>query len=444
MKYVVFAIAMAGVPPLAFLLYLNERWRKYAFSGIMLALIAYNSTSINFLSREAYAGTSRGMEVSLAHLVAVSLLGALWLGRKVGGMFPETGFKVFVAYFLLCLPSLFSDVDPVLSWFELWKMLLLYVFGVSIYWYFKATDDLKSALQWLAAYTAINAAAVVKARLAGAYQAHGLFPHQNSMAMAMMLLGTVFFAAYLVNGTKNTVGRVGLVAFLCAAFSVLRSFSRGAIALMPVGFGITVLLCLRQGASRRVWPRLAPIAAAGLVAAAIALPKIVERFQNAPESSGNTRVELAHCAFQMISERPMTGVGINNWSRKMQYPYKYQERASEVLGKDLDMGGIVETVYLLILAECGWPAFLAFLAWLGWYWISCVRLLRRLRGTRWAFLPAGLLGGLTANCLQCCLEWVLRQQINLFLLMFLFAMVSYLNRSWRGLRELDGAPPLLR
>ena len=37
------------------------------------------------------------------------------------------------------------------------------------------------------------------------------------------------------------------------------------------------------------------------------------------------------------------------------------------------------------------------LVWFGWYWVSCVRLLRRLRWTSWYFVPAGLLGGLTGG-----------------------------------------------
>ena len=60
-----------------------------------------------------------------------------------------------------------------------------------------------------------------------------------------------------------------------------------------------------------------------------------------------------------------------------------------------------------------------------------------LRRTRYAFIPAGLLGGLTAIYLQSALEWVLRQQVNLFLLTFLFAIVAYLNTSWRQLKAAE-------
>ena len=113
--------------------------------------------------------------------------------------------------------------------------------------------------------------------------------------------------------------------------------------------------------------------------------------------------------------------------------YPYQERAGEALGVKLTYNGIVETVYLLIWAECGIFALLGFIIWMLWYWFVCLRLLKRLRGTKSFFIAAGLLGGITANVLQSTLEWVLRQQLNFICLMFVFALVAYLNTSWRKL-----------
>jgi len=434
MKYFVFAVAALGVPPLAFLLYMNRRWQKYTFMAIVAGLVLYNGTSINFLSMEEYRGTSRGMEVSVVHLLSLALLLSLKLQGRLKKMVPETGFWLYIAYFLLCLPSLTAACNLEVSWFEVWKMVLLYFFYLTVYTYLKATDDIFSVLKGLAVYAIANMAFVVKDRLAGVYQAHGAFPHQNSMAIAMQLLGALFFASFLLHGLRTRFGKLGFVAFCCAALATLRSFSRGAIALMPVAYGLVTLFSLGQTFKRRVFSRLAPVALAGMVGAALMLPKIIERFVNAPEASGNTRVELAYCAAEMIRDEPLRGVGINNWSLKMQYPYHYQEDAGAKLGMELNYTGIVETVYLLVAAECGIPALVAMLLWFGWYWLSCLRLMKRLKGTDWGFVPVGLIGGLTAVFMQCCLEWVLRQQVNLFLLVFLFALVSYLNNSWQSLR----------
>ena len=431
MKYFVFILAALGVPPLGFLLYINKRWQKYAFWAMIGAMILYNATSINFLSEETYRGTSRGMEVSVIHLFTFAILISLKLQGKLAKLIPETGFGLYLIYFLMCMPSLSQVDDMKVAWFEIWKMVLLYFFYLAVYYYLKATDDVKSVLNGLAFYAIINLLIVMKDRFFGVYQAHGAFPHQNSMAMAMQLLGTLFFAAYLAHGIRGKFGRLATTACACAAIATLRSFSRGAIALLPIAYGITTLASISRRRMHKMVSRLIPIALIGTVGIGLALPKIIERFEEAPEASGNTRVELAYCAREMIADKPLTGVGINNWSIKMQQPYEYQEQASVIVGRDLDYDGIVETVYLLVAAECGIPALLAMLAWFGWHWFSCLRLIKRLKGTEWAFVPAGLLGGLTAIYLQSCLEWVLRQQINLFLLVFLFAIISYFNKTYK-------------
>ena len=168
------------------------------------------------------------------------------------------------------------------------------------------------------------------------------------------------------------------------------------------------------------------------------IPRIVERFAEAPEASGETRVELAKCAAEMIMDEPLRGVGINNWGIKINPPYDYAERAGRQTNRGEDFkDGIVETVYLLVCAECGIPALAAMLLWFAWYWVLCIRLVARLRGTEWLFIPAGLLGGLVADYMQSTLEWVLRQQLNMICLMFVFAILSYLNANSRQLR--DGA-----
>ena len=81
---------------------------------------------------------------------------------------------------------------------------------------------------------------------------------------------------------------------------------------------------------------------------------------------------------------------------------------------------------LLVGAECGIPALVAMLAWFAWHWFLCIGLMKRLRGTEWYFVPAGLFGALAANYMQSVLEWVLRQQLNLVCLMFVFALLSHL------------------
>ncbi len=438
MKYIVFAFAALGVPPLAALLWFNLRWARYVIWGMLAALCVYQATSINFFSHEEYLGSARGMEVSLIHLLALALLLALVMRKKIRGLLPEGGFRIYAVYFLLCLPSLSAADDRLISWFELWKMMAIFVVYLAVFGYLKATDNIKTLMWGFVFVVFVNFPSVVSQHFSAHYQARGIFPHWNCMAMALHLFGSLFFAYYLMNGTRTLFGKVCLVAFICDVISTFWSYSRGAFAVMPFGYGITLLVCLLDRRhAMRTFRRLLPIALVALIGLFVILPRIVQRFATAPKASSDTRVELAYCALEMIKDEPLRGVGINNWSLKMDAEHPYQDNASKIVGRELDYTGIVETVYLLVGAECGIPALVAMLVWFGWYWVSCVKLLRRLLRTRWYFIPAGLLGGLTADYMQSVLEWVLRQQMNIICLLFMFAIIAYLNTDWRRLLELE-------
>jgi hypothetical protein len=430
-KYVIFAMTALGVFPLAFLFSINARWMKYGFWGMTASMCLYHRTAINFFSRETYRGSARGMEVSLIYILVLTILLALKMCRKTEARLPDIGFRLYVLYFLLCLPSLFNADDLLLSWMEIWKMLMLFLVYYTVYCYLNATGDTKSVMTAMAVFLFVNFISVALSHFGGMYQPHGVFPHRNGMAMGMLLLGPAFFAAYLRNGIWSRFGRLCVLGFVSAAICTMWSYSRGAMMMMPVAYGIAAIACLfEKKRPLRRWLRIIPLLVVGVIGLSYMMPRIIDRFVNAPKSSGDTRVALAYCAKEMISDHPWAGVGINNWGMNITAEHPYQERAAERLGLTLNYTGIVETVYLLVGAECGIPALAAMIAWFDWYWVLCIRLMRRLRGTQWFYIPAGLFGSLTANYLQSTLEWVLRQQLNLVCLMLMFAMLSYLNANW--------------
>ena len=435
MKYAVFAIAMMGVPPLAVIISMNKAWMKYAVWAMIAALAVYQGTAINFFSNEHYRGTSRGMEVSVVYLFAAAMLIAAAIKRRSPKLVPSWGAAVFVLYFALCLPSWTTAENTLFSWMEIWKMIMLYMTYLSVRAYLNVTDDVKSIVKGLAAFVVFNFLLIVKDHLMGVYQPRGVFPHQNGLAMAMHLFANLFFASFLAGGWRGPM--LNTMAFVAASACIVRTYSRGAMAMIPLSFAITFSLMTFVGLKTpkgRLFKRVMPLALAGLVGLAAMLPRIVERFKSAPEASKNTRIELALCAKEMILDEPWCGVGINNWGIKINPPYEYAERA----GRNTNRGeefqdGIVETVYLLVGAECGIPALAAMILWFAWYLLLGVRLVKRLKGTPYVAIPAGLAGGLVACYLQSCLEWVLRQQMNLILLMFFFAVLDHL---WKNSRRL--------
>ena len=426
MKYLLFLIAFMGVLPLAYILTLNSKYMRWAFYAVLLPVLIFNQVSINFFSHETYRGTSRGMEVSLVYLIALAMLVGMWFLYRKKPLMPDTGSKIYWIYFLLCLPSLINADNTLYSWFELWKMIMMYIVFLSTYYYLYYTRDFNTVMTGFGIVAAVNFLYVVYQHVKGIHQANGLFPHQNSMGMYMCFVAPIFFAYYF-NRNKGWKRFLFAGFFLVASAACMRTYSRGAMVCLPFGCGITVLLSLRYQFHMRKVSILLPIILVCFFGALLLLPNIIKRFENAPKESLMTRQYLAASAWNMMVDKPFAGVGMNNWGIKINPPYPYCEYRYENnrIAKDFKEG-IVETSYLLVGAECGFFALAAFLAWLGYYYVIACKLVKQLRRTNLFYIPAGIVGGLSAVYMQSTLEWVMKQQVNFIQMMILFATLGIL------------------
>ena len=430
LKYVVFGGAVVLALPVALTL-LVDRWliRWMVLAGMLLPVVVFDATAVNFFSFEAYKGTSRGMEISVVYLVAILLLGVFFLLKGKIPLAPEWGSRLYLLYFLLCLPSLAKADNPLFSWFELWKMMMVYLVFLAVYAYLEYSHgDFDVFLLGAGILAAVNFFLLVRQHLQWRYQLSGFFPHQNSMAMFMSFGGALLLSCYV-----NSLGEEGrrrrwwfLLGCCLASFAVFRAFSRGAVGCYPIGLLMTSGVSLFFAFSPRKVGLLALLAVIGAVGMLYMAPKLFERFATANPVSWETRVAFKNTAMRWIREEPLCGVGLNNWSTHgSSLPVSERKR-----NNDWNGGGIVETIYLLVAAECGLPCFFALLLWFGYYLWVCLRLMARLRNSQYFYLPAGLLGGLVSVYLQSALEWVLKQQINFIWLMIFFAMLSYLDTHW--------------
>lgn len=442
MKYVFFFSALLGMIPAVLLMACDRRWIRWGMLGLFLPMVAFNSTAINFFSHESYRGTSRGMEISLIYIAAASLLAGLQLIGKRIRLIPDAGGLIYVLYFALCLPSLSNAANGLFSFFELWKMVMIYLVFLAVYHYLEySKGDFDILLYGVSAVVAVNFLTIVRQHFQGIYQVRGTFPHQNSLAIFMMMAGLLFFARYF-NNREQRRGWTVAVTFLLASAALVRTYSRGAIFCYPIGGMMTFFCSLLKGFSVRKIYISGFLMILGMIGLAIFLPRVIQRFESAPKASGDTRKSLAIAAMNMIRDKPMAGVGLNNWGIKINPPYEYSgHRDQKRKNREDFQDGIVETIYLLVAAECGVPCFAMLLLWFGFYWLSSIRLMFRLRRSRYFYLPAGIFGALTGAYLQSALEWVLKQQINFIWLMILFAVISYLNRHHRELLELEKNPP---
>ena len=426
MKYLIFLIAFMGVLPLGYILTLDRKYMRYAFLAVILPVMAFNQVSINFFSHETYRGTSRGMEVSLVYLIAMAMLLGMLILHRWKPLFPDAGSKIYLAYFLLSIPSLINADNTLFSWFELWKMVMMYIVFLCSYYYLYYTRDFNTVMIGFGLVATVTFLSVVFQHIRGIHQANGFFPHQNSMGMYMSLIAPVFFAYYF-NRNKGWKRFLFAAFFLMASAACMRTYSRGAMVCLPFGCAITTLLSLRYQFHMRKVQILLPIFLICFFGALLLLPNIIKRFENAPKESLMTRQYLAASAWNMMCDKPFVGVGLNNWGIKINPPYPYCEYRYGNKGYAPDFKeGIVETSYLLVGAECGFLALGAFLAWLGYYYIAAFRMVIQLRRTELFYIPAGIVGGLSAIYMQSTLEWVMKQQVNFIQMMMLFAVLGIL------------------
>ena len=428
MKYLIFFITFMGVLPLGYMLTMNRKYMRWAFFAVSLPVMMFNQVSINFFSHETYRGTSRGMEVSLVYLIALAMLIGMLILYRMKPLFPDAGSKIYLVYFLLCLPSLINADNTLFSWFELWKMMMMYIVFLTTYYYLYHYRDFNSVMIAFGIVAAVTFGSVVIQHVKGIHQANGLFPHQNSMGMYMNLIAPVFFAYYF-NRNKGWKRFLFAGFFLVASAACMRTYSRGAMVCLPFGCMITALLSLRYQFHMRKIQILLPIVLVCIFGALLLLPNIIKRFQNAPKESLMTRQYLAASAWNMMKDKPFAGVGLNNWGIKINPPYPYCEYRYENrrIAKDFKEG-IVETSYLLVGAECGFLALGAFLSWLGYYYVTACKLVKSMRRSDFFYIPAGIVGGLTSVYLQSTLEWVMKQQVNFIQMMILFATLGILAK----------------
>ena len=96
MKYVFFFAAVMAILPGTVAMLCNRSWIRQAMLGITVPVLIFNSTAINFFSHEFYRGTSRGMEISIIYIVAISVLLTLSILRGPRNLFPDWGSRLYL------------------------------------------------------------------------------------------------------------------------------------------------------------------------------------------------------------------------------------------------------------------------------------------------------------------------------------------------------------
>ena len=409
------------------LLMLSQRSMKVVVFLLPVFFWKYQLTAINFLSNPDYKGTALGFEISIIHLLAIALLLAMILRQwPVRFFFP--GIMLYILYFFVSILSTFFSPDVMYSAFELFKMFNLLITFLALANYFYMTHEFDSFLFGASTIIIINFVICLEMKyITGIPQVFGLFPHQNSMGMFMSLIGPVFLAR-VINKNDNIFKTVFfLIIFLISFLSALFTYSRGSIACFPFGCLITIFLTGFFHRTTKALIVLSVTGVLGIFTLLYSFDTIMNRFTRAPEASAETRQFFAEVAVNIMNDKPLLGCGVNTWIIVANNPrYNPYLKHRYFINRGM---GIVETTYLLVGAECGLLGLAALLCWYFYYLFQAIFQAFQWRKTNYFYLLAGLAGGFASNYLQSTLEWVLKQQINFFMLFWCFGIVAALTQS---------------
>lgn len=416
MKWIVFVLAALATYPIG-ALWLRDRphVQRWLVSALgFLPFVDLDPVTINFISHETYRGASRGFEVTLVDLIALTLAFAL----------PRSKFVMpyrFVRwlYFAAAALTIFWAQVPLYAAFSTWKILRAYfLMGVIV----RACEQEHGPwlLRGMAAGVVYAFGIALKQRyLEGYYRVQGPFPHPNTLGMAVNFVMPVAFSLLLA----GQGGWLAVACCLAAAAAVIMTLSRGALAMTVGAVGMSMAGSLIRGVTRRkVWVTLS----AGLLGAALlaySADSIIERIENAPKGSEEAREQFNRAASMMLDDHPL-GVGINNFSFTMDK----RGYADEIGLHDMDRGAIAHHIYWLTLAEMGYFGLFAYLLTLLMPWWTAAKTAWRARGDIRGDVAVGLVAGLTVTYVQGIAEWVARQTPMMYLFWMAAGWIAVLAR----------------
>lgn len=425
-KYVIFFIVLIiGVP---FNYKMAQKYPNYEkFLWFLILYFTVFMVDINFVSKEYYKGTSRGFEIGMVDIVVFSLLALIISRKDEHSLKIPPGSFLYGLYFFFSLISIMNSDYVVESFFEIWKMIRMYIFFFVVYNMFRSFKDFHYILWFISFIIIFITLSVLKQKyINGIFQCMGPFPHQNSLVMYMILSGSMVLAYFLNN--KNLKMYYWFPVFGASGIDIISTLSRAGLAIFAFALSIVFFFSYRA----KVTGRTLGITFVFLILGAGVLYKasdsIIERFETASEESANTRVALAITAKNMANDKTF-GIGLNNFGPKSTLDYPYSSEADDHFNFSEDYEGtLVETIYLSIAAESGWHNLVIFLTFILTMYFRNYRNYLAMKNHEYRFIPIGLMGGLLAIYLQSSLEWVLKQTTNFYQLMFMFAVIGVVSR----------------
>jgi O-antigen ligase len=418
--------------PIASWFGIRYRWAERALVAGALLSTSY-LIDINLVSMDWYRGDTRGFEFGLTDWMVISLIIVMcrsprWQNKRPELFPPNSG--PMILYLAVAIASVFVAYVPVYAGFGVFKIIR----AMLVYWvaynYLREEKDLKFFVIILMAMVCVEFLFVLEQRAAGIYRAHGTTPHSNTLAIYINMMNMIFLALLLGDAASRKRRLVYAACLGMGTLIVLATFSRGALAMMAIGYPLVIALSFFDRSSRRKVGLVALMVIATIPFIVRFAPAVIERFETAPIGSELSRIQANAGALAMARDHVL-GVGLNNYSHVIN-----ETHYSTYIPLDSDRG-IVHNVYYLHASEMGWIGLIVFLLMIGRFFLMAIRVVLWRRNSLVSWIATGILVAMLTLWLQSWLEWVFRQTyvtVEFYLLAGFLAALGRVDRKSRHAR----------
>jgi hypothetical protein len=385
-KYgIFFAGLFLLVPAGAIIASVSRRVRDLVFFSLVFSIIFAVKYDINFISREWYRGTTRGIEISFVDFLALVLLAGALAGmyrdRRRFFWPPCLGPQLlFLAY---CCLSVAMSTPQLFGLFGLSKLLRGIVIFLAVVFYVRSSRELKLFIvAQSAAMIYLGYNAIMQRYALGYFRVNGTLPHANILANYCAAVAPVLLATLFTRSSRSLRAFAGAGWALALVATILSISRMGNFAFVLATLGVAAAGSRSARGSHRL-ALVAGVLLVGVILLARGWDKLEERnridqsFGAITTQSEETGLRGFHYAVGLlIASEHVFGSGLNNWSFVVSNEYgpRLGETYGTYSGTDEPPEGIpsvfAHSLIGLTLGELGWPGLLLF----AYFWLRCLLL----------------------------------------------------------------------
>lgn len=438
---------LIGPPCVAYALFVFPRIKRFALAFMVFVTCHIQKPFYMEVFFVPYRGVDRGFGVTVADLVFFGFFIYLLLGgaRRQLTWWPYNT-TLWLLLIAVSVISLTNSPVPYYGLFSIHK----FIRGYILFWVMvnlvRERADIEAVIWGLTAAVLFQTGIV----LIDKYLTHsvvsrseGTFPHPNSLAMYVDLILPLLLSLLLADQFPKHRSDLAALAILGGILCVIFSKSRGSMVMIFCALTmVTALSMLAKPTNRKVALILAGFFVLDVMGA-MAAPKIIERFQKAPEASELTRTYFNNAAKAMAADR-LFGTGINSYSWMLEntdyywqvYPDAADSEEDPDEFRESERGesrlGTAHHIYYLFAAETGWVGMIVFIMFIGRLYLCNLVSLIRAKNEYYQAMLLGLLAGFTTLHLQGLLEWVFRQTQVFYLFCALSGLMVAVGTAVKG------------